>query len=273
MAIYTCFPGGKAKALTMSYDDGRTQDIRLVEIFNKYGIRGTFNINYGPISRKNSQRVSPEQVKALYAGHEVATHALDHPTLERCPITEIVQQIMDDRKGLEALTGTLVRGHAYPNGSFTPEIMQLLPSLGIAYARTWSDNPNFNPPKDLYEWEPTCHHTNPKLMEYAKEFAENEKYQYLQLMMVAGHSFEFDNDDNWELIEEFCSYMGNRDDIWYATNIEIVDYLAASRNLRYSADHKTVYNPNAQTVWVQNWITKSNRKIYEIPSGQTVTIA
>ena len=47
MKIYTCFPEGKAKALTMSYDDGRLQDERLVEIFNKYGIRGTFNLNYG----------------------------------------------------------------------------------------------------------------------------------------------------------------------------------------------------------------------------------
>ena len=30
--IYTCFPNGKAKALTMSYDDGKTADERLLEI-------------------------------------------------------------------------------------------------------------------------------------------------------------------------------------------------------------------------------------------------
>ena len=29
------FPGGKAKALTFSYDDGIEQDIRLIEIFKK----------------------------------------------------------------------------------------------------------------------------------------------------------------------------------------------------------------------------------------------
>ena len=109
-------------------------------------------------------------------------------------------------------------------------------------------------------------------MEYAKEFAENQKYQYLQLMMVAGHSFEFDKDDNWNVIEEFCQYIGGREDIWYATNIEIVDYLTAARNLKYSADHKIVYNPSAQTVWVQNWISKTNSPVYEIPGGQTVAI-
>ena len=45
--IYTCFPGGKHKVLTMSYDDGRLEDRRLVELFNRYGIRGTFNLNGG----------------------------------------------------------------------------------------------------------------------------------------------------------------------------------------------------------------------------------
>ena len=38
MKVYTCFPGGKAKALTMSYDDGKVQDSRLIDIFYKYGI-------------------------------------------------------------------------------------------------------------------------------------------------------------------------------------------------------------------------------------------
>ena len=39
------FPGGKAKALTLSYDDGVRQDKKLIEIFNKNGIKGTFNVN------------------------------------------------------------------------------------------------------------------------------------------------------------------------------------------------------------------------------------
>ena len=45
--IYHCFPGGKHKALTFSYDDGRIFDKRLIEIFNKNGMKGTFNLNAG----------------------------------------------------------------------------------------------------------------------------------------------------------------------------------------------------------------------------------
>ena len=55
MKVYTCFPGGKAKALTMSYDDGKLEDIRLLEIFNKYGIKGTFNLNYGEMQKDQAK--------------------------------------------------------------------------------------------------------------------------------------------------------------------------------------------------------------------------
>lgn len=39
------YPGGKAKAVTFSYDDGVIQDRRLAELFDKYGLKGTFNFN------------------------------------------------------------------------------------------------------------------------------------------------------------------------------------------------------------------------------------
>ena len=41
------FPGGKQKAFTMSYDDGVTQDEQLITLMERYGIRGTFNLNPG----------------------------------------------------------------------------------------------------------------------------------------------------------------------------------------------------------------------------------
>ena len=51
--IYKAFPGGKHKVLTLSYDDGKVQDRRLVKIFNKYGIKATFNLNSGLTDMKN----------------------------------------------------------------------------------------------------------------------------------------------------------------------------------------------------------------------------
>ena len=130
MKVYTCFPEGKTKALTMSYDDGRLQDERLVDIFNRNGIKGTFNLNYGLMGR-DGNRIARERVRELYQGHEVATHCLTHPTIARCPLVEAAYEILEDRKGLEGLTGGLVRGHAYPNGSYSPEIRALFRQLGF----------------------------------------------------------------------------------------------------------------------------------------------
>ncbi len=249
--IYYCFPQGKAKALTMSYDDGREQDRKLVEIFNRYGIRGTFNLNYGLMER--GERVLAEEVGTLYRGHEVATHTQHHPTIARCPLSEVAEEILEDRRGLEKLTGYVVRGHAYPNGSYTKEIETLFASLGIAYGRVVESVPDFALPENPMEWHPTCHHSDPKLMEYGQNFVDFPKKQYLKLMYVWGHSYEFDQNterNNWKVIEDFCGLMGNRPDIWYATNIEIIDYLQLLRGLRFTADCGAVYNPSADSAWL-----------------------
>lgn len=273
MKVYTCFPGGKAKALTMSYDDGKREDIRLVEIFNKYGIKGTFNINYGLMCQDQTgmphPRLTPEEVRTLYAGHEIATHSNMHPTIERCPLVGVADEILEDRKGLEALTGQLIRGHAYPNGSYSEPIKQLFAQLGIEYGRVVEPRDDFMLPTDPLEWHPTCHHNDPKLMEYAKFFVDFQKRQYLRLMYVWGHSYEFADRDNWNVMEEFCAFVGGHDDIWYATNIEIIDYMAAAKNLKFSADCAHVWNPNACSVWLQI----DSDRIVEVPGGTFVNLA
>lgn len=166
MKVYTCFPGGKAKALTMSYDDGKVQDKRLIGIFNKYGIKATFNLNYGQVGER--PRMTFEEMEGLYDGHEIATHTMTHPTIERCPLVEVAEELLEDRKGLEKWTGRIIRGHAYPNGSYSEEIKQLYRQLGVAYARVVETVPDFALPKDPLEWHATCHHDDPKLMEYAE---------------------------------------------------------------------------------------------------------
>lgn len=246
--IYKCFPYGKHKVLTMSYDDGRNADRRLIEIFNKYGIKGTFHLNSGLIDQ-DDDRIKLDEIKELYKGHEIAAHTLTHPTIARCPIEQVTYQVLEDRKRLEKFAGYTVRGLSYPNGSYDESIKSLLPHTGIEYSRIVGSSKNFTFPKDFYEWLPTCHH-NDDLMKLAEEFVGLFKKQYLYMMYVWGHSYEFDRDNNWDLIEEFCKYVSNKEDTWYATNIEIVDYIKALNNLKFSAEGNFVYNPSAQNLWL-----------------------
>jgi len=258
--IYFCYPGGKHKALTMSYDDGSAHDRRLVSIFNRHGIKGTFNLNFGNSS--GADRISPAEYPELYAGHEIACHTLTHPTLERCPIEHVALQILEDRKGLEKAAGYAVRGMAYPNGSYSPEIKALLPSLGIRYARIVANSETFYLPQDPMEWKPTCHH-NHKLDDLGENFLAQKKPQYQILMYVWGHSYEFAGNDNWNVIENFCEKMSGKDDIWYAANIQIMDNAEACRRLQIAADGSFAYNPSAASIWLS-----VDGQIVEVPGGK-----
>jgi peptidoglycan/xylan/chitin deacetylase (PgdA/CDA1 family) len=262
--IYVAFPGGRFKALTLSYDDGKAADRRLVSILNEHGLKGSFHLNAGLLGQ--ADRVSAAELRGLYAGHEVSAHTFTHPTLARCPREQIARQILDDRKALEDLVGYPVRGMSYPNGSYDREIVELLPHLGIEYARAVQTTGTFSMPADFLEWQGTCHHKR-ELAAKGEEFLALAKSQYLYLMYVWGHSYEFDNDGNWNVIEDFAAKAGGRADIWYATNIEIVDYMNRWKAMRFSSDCSLAMNPSAVSVWLN-----VGGDMLEVPGGATVKL-
>ncbi len=263
--VYQCFPGGRHKALTMSYDDGRTADRRLVDIFNRHGIKGTFHLNSGLFG--DDKRIDPSEIPALYRGHEVACHTVTHPTIARCPLPEVAEEVLADRRTLEKYTGYPVRGLSYPNGSLSEDIEHLLPLCGIRYSRVVGSSDSFALPENPYRWQATCHHKH-RLLEHGEAFNALFKKQYLYLMYVWGHSYEFDNDDNWQLMEDFCALVGNRDDVWYCTNIEFMDCMDDFTRLQFACDNGFVFNPNARNCW----ISVNDSEPVCIPAGKTVTL-
>ncbi len=263
--VTVVFPEGRHKVLTMSYDDGKEADRRLVALFNRYGIKGSFHLNSGLFH--TAGRIPSHEIADLFQGHEISAHTYTHPTIERSPKEQLISEIMEDRKVLEQLAGCTVRGMSYPNGSFNSRIKSMLPFLGIEYARTVNSTGSFGMPDDFLEWNPTCHHKH-DLMQKAETFAGLHKTQYLYMMYVWGHSYEFDLDHNWDIIEEFCAFISGRKDIWYATNIEIVDYMNAFHALKFSADSRFVYNPSAQSVWLN-----VDGETVEVKGGRQLTLA
>ena len=261
--IYTCFPGGKHKVLTMSYDDGKLEDRQLIEIFNRYGIKGTFHIKSG---LKGPERIPEAEWPELYRGHEVSCHTVLHPTIARSPLDQVALQVLEDRRELERVMGYPVRGMSYPNGSWSEEIVSMLPSLGIEYSRLVGDTHGFGMPENFLKWTATCHH-NHNLLEDGKAFTELFKTQYIYMMYVWGHSYEFTDRNNWDVMEDFCKLVGGRDDIWYATNIQIIDYMEAAGRMQYAADGSFAYNPSACPVWVS-----VNNEIVEVPAGTQVNL-
>lgn len=267
------FPQGRAKALTFSYDDGVRDDIRLVEIFKKYGMHGTFNINSG-LCAVSAGRLSAEEVRKLYipAGQELSCHMLTHPFPTRLTASRLLYEITEDRKRLEALSDGIVCGMAYPYGDYNAETVALLRAAGITYARTVHSTGSFALPSDFLELHPTCHHDDERLFTLAEQFlaAEPDKPEHGRdplLFYVWGHAYEFPRDNTWERIEAFCAQTAGREDIWYATNGEICAYVTAARALQLSLDGSTVHNPSALDVWLDH-----DGRTCHIPSGATVKL-
>ena len=226
----------KKKAVTFSYDDGVVQDIRLIELLNKYNLKCTFNINSELLAKRgilirNNMRIShyklyPEDIKYVYDGHEVAAHTLTHPNLTQCDEKEIIRQVEGDRLRLSELAGYEVVGMAYPCGGVNNDDRVagvIKNNTGIKYSRTISANGSFNVQKNLYRFDPTVYHLDfEKMMRLGEEFV-SLKPESQRIFYIWGHSYEMDyGADYWVKLEEFFKLISNRDDIFYGTNKEIL---------------------------------------------------
>lgn len=248
MGIDFRFPGGRTRALSLSYDDGLAEDRRLVEILNAHGLRGTFNLNSGALGRPGMVRA--EEVAGLYAGHEVAVHTLSHPHLPRLSPAAASAEIREDKEALEDLVGYQVRGMAYPYGEYSDAVAQLLPALGLTYGRTTKYNRRrFGLPADLYRWGVTCYHLD-DLAECGRRFLTLSAGREPRLMLVYGHSWELNEAEGWRQIERFAAQIGKARDVWFATNGEIADYLNCLKAVRIAPGGKEAENCSAGAVWL-----------------------
>lgn len=271
--LFLRFPEGKAKALTLSYDDGVEQDIRLIDIMKKSGLLGTFNLNSGLYAKEGTvypegtfhRRMSEKRVTEIYSesGMEVAVHGLTHPFLEQLPKNVCSYEICQDRKNLEEQFNCIVRGMAYPFGTYNDNVVQILKDNGIAYARTVKSSGSFQVPEDWLRLYPTCHHNDERLWELTEKFINEAPQNAPWLFYLWGHSYEFEVNDNWTRIEEFAAKIGGHADIWYATNIEIYDYVKAYKQLQFDVSMNRVYNPTAREIFFS-----FNNVLYSVKPGE-----
>lgn len=229
---------GKNKAFTLSYDDGIGQDIRLINILNKYNLKATFNINSGLLGKRGTLdydgkkldhvRHNLADVKYIYEGHEVAVHTLTHPNLVNIEDdAEVLRQVEEDRLSLSELVGYEVKGMAYPGGGVNCDkrVADIIKNnTVIRYARTVDVTRSFEPYEDLYQYKPTLSNfwDWDILFQMGKEFLDL-KADSPKIFYIWGHAYEFDIfPERWEIFEEFCKMMSGKSDIFYGTNIEVL---------------------------------------------------
>ncbi len=279
------FPEGKFKAMTFSYDDGVIEDKKLINLFKKYGVKATFNYNsihFGEYDKKDALvlpegHLTAEELKQISADpqFEIACHGHAHPYYATLPQAAATNDIIKNRNELERITGKIIRGFAYPSVSISNNVSETaLKAANIAYVRSTAASNSFALPDDWYKWQVTCHH-KASLPLYEK-FAELKETVFTPyLMYVWGHSFEFERENNWELMEEFLKNCHSNPEIWFATNMEIYEYVNAFNRLILSADGTKAYNPTKIDLWA-GICTKNVKKApiptVKIPAGETVSL-
>ncbi len=264
------WPGGKWKALIMSYDDGPAADTQMVNLFNANGIVGTFNLTSGFLD--DPDFLASSQVQGLFSGHEVANHSETHPYLGHGDTASIRSEIKNCGDILKNLVGYDIDGMAYPfggagTGAYDYRVIDIAQNLGIRYARTTNDTRSLeiptNIPDGLMQWNPTINDWDG--VTFANQLI-NWNTNSMALLYMWGHSHFLDT-AGWIRMTNICQQLGNRNDIWYAKNIEVADYLRAINDLVYS--DSSVYNPSST---ISIWIVTQNG-LEELGAGQTTVIS
>lgn len=231
---------GKQKAVTFSFDDGVLQDIRMIELLDKYGLKATFNLNSALFGRRNIHRfedhrkhvvhryvIAKEDVKDIYAGHEVAVHTLTHANLTQLEDdNEIIRQVEQDRLNLSELMGYEVVGMAYAGGGVNnnAHCAELIREhTGIRYARANKRSFAFDLPQDLYRFYPSACTDQLDLFEEAADRFIALRPDKPQLFYIMGHTYGMDYDnDRWMRLESIFEKLSGLDDVFYGTNKEVL---------------------------------------------------
>ena len=278
------WPGGLCRAFTLSYDDACLEDFILADLMETYGVKGTFNISWGrmwgedepgPAENPDRRRMRRSEFLEFYRRYadriEIANHVLTHPVLHTLTPGQQSLEIIENRRELEKITGKPVLGFAYSMSRLPGDPAdQRVKMSGAVYLRSKTGKSKFcYATEDPMELPITCRHAIPEeeLLGLAEDFlaVEDSDRRDGALFFVCGHTYEFSNNNDWYKMEHLLQKVGNRDDVWYATCIEIASYIAAFRALVFSVDGTMVQNPTATPVYLRARVGKAKE-------GKTVCV-
>lgn len=250
------FKGGKKKAFNVSYDDGVEQDDRFIRLLNTYGIVGTFNINTGCTmdgftwQHENGmtvRRLPQNKLKAIYDGHEIASHSLTHPFLTGMDRDSVVRELVMDKENLENWFDREISGFAYPFAEYNELTTECVKQAGFQYARIGNEPNDYSHSTDPYLWSPSIYHLDEGLMTFIERFIAC--HDELPLCQITGHTYDFDALNMWDDIELMLRMVSNEKDVWFASTHEIITYLGSMDTVDLAQD--TIVNDTDEDLWFE----------------------
>ncbi len=206
--------------IVQCWDDGIVADIKLIEILRRYDAKATFNLNARlhegdrgngwTFKETEVLRLAKGELCSIYEGFTIANHSFSHPHLEQLPLDEAKSEIIDNRKILQDIFGQPIKGFAYPFGSYDESVIEIIKSAGHSYARTVKNiTPSF-PPKDPFEFHPSCHFLSKDFWSIYDASKESGVFYFW------GHSYEMINQEMWTDFEGNIKKMNDDSDSEWA---------------------------------------------------------
>jgi len=222
--------------VTTSWDDGNKFDLQIARLLDKYQLKGTFYV-----SPKLSNGLSNIELKKIELNHEIGAHTITHPVLTDIPIDRAEAEIKDSKKYLENLLKRDISMFCYPKGYYNQQIKEIVKNSGFSGARTCVHG-NFEKPKDPYQWQITLHASNGSPLMTTRIWIRSKisvlslfdwEYRAKNLFdlflekggiyHIWGHSWEIENNNEWDKLERVFKYISQKKDINYLTNKEIFE--------------------------------------------------
>jgi peptidoglycan/xylan/chitin deacetylase (PgdA/CDA1 family) len=222
--------------VTTSYDDGSELDLKLAELLDKYGIKGTF---YIPKSYLDNP-LQREDIIAIDQKFEIGAHTLNHVDLTAISLEEAKKEIVGSKTYLEDLLGHNISMFCYPKGHYNGNIKRLVRTSGFMAARTCIPG-SFNPPEDPYEWPISLAASNssPRMTlkiwrrsgisirslldwEIRAKLLFDLALKKGGIYHIWGHSWVIEKHRQWFKLERVLSYLSNQEGVLYMTNGEAI---------------------------------------------------
>lgn len=231
--------GTPKKYVTLSFDDGITQDLRVIEILKSYGFYGaTFNINTGLYGANwtwvadatncpglsHLRFTEDELMTGIYDGFEVAVHTLNHPSLKTYDDNKAMmrKEIIKDASNITKITGVKPVGMAWPGGDteYTDKSIELIMDMDtVYYGRGTTRTGKFDLPTEFMKWMPTCSLSDSDAIALTRKFLNAECTEDM-LLYVWCHGYEFDVYNSWDKLEQFVKMVSEAEDVVILTNAE-----------------------------------------------------
>jgi peptidoglycan/xylan/chitin deacetylase (PgdA/CDA1 family) len=219
-------------------------------MLKEHGLKATFYVAPENQEFAKQDLLSLPEIRGLSQDFEIGAHSMTHRRLPTISEQEAAREIIESKAVLEQVTGKEIKVFCYPGGAYTNLHVQLVKDAGYKYARTvakfkftvddpyeaGTSLPARNRGFGLNVWQTACFvKFQPIKVLRCLEWDALAKAMFDQvtegggIYHIWGHSWEIDENDDWERLEDVFRYVSANPKVSYVTNGELEAYLGGGR--------------------------------------------